>query len=559
MDRWVAELLAEISQSLYGEIVVVVLRQPELNARRRWRRGLRHFLYSVYQRLDSKFFAGPANPLAPIKIDKLLAKIPTLVVAPQSKGPVDRFANADLEAIGGYNLDVLLRFGFGILRGPILHAAKFGVWSYHHGDNRSYRGKPALFWEIYNREKVAGSILQVLNEKLDQGEVLYRSYSRTDLRSLAKTRYGVYWKSSRFVLRCLRRISYGKAEFSGRERVSESIGKLYKNPTNLEMIQFLPRVSSHVISSVVDRYKPKMRWGIAWARRPREEPLNDGAFAELHYLIAPEGRFYADPFLIEFQGRTYIFFEDFSYRTRRGVISAVELLANGSHTEPRVVLERPYHLSYPFLFRWRDEVYMIPETAGRRRIEAYRAVGAPFEWEFAGVLVDGVEAVDATLVEKDGRLWLFANVAEFPGITNDELFVYHSTELFGEWTPMSSNPVISDVRCARPAGAFFVSQGALIRPSQDCSRDYGWRIKLNRVTGLTTDTYTETEVGRIEWTPGKSPHCVHTINFSSQYLVVDFRAPHGLMNSKLGLQGIERLVYSRSLESTSECTATTAA
>ncbi len=53
-----------------------------------------------------------------------------------------RFPPEAVERIRAADLDVLLRFGFNIIRAQILETARYGVWSYHHGDNREYRGQP---------------------------------------------------------------------------------------------------------------------------------------------------------------------------------------------------------------------------------------------------------------------------------------------------------------------------------------------------------------------------------------------------------------------------------
>jgi hypothetical protein len=41
------------------------------------------------------------------------------------------------------------------------------------------------------------------------------------------------------------------------------------------------------------------------------------------------------------------------------------------------VLERPYHLSYPYVFFVGDDAFMLPETAANGAIELYRAVSFP--------------------------------------------------------------------------------------------------------------------------------------------------------------------------------------
>src|SRR6266568_7320763 len=87
-----------------------------------------------------------------------LEAIPKIYCTPHRRGRFSEyFAEPDIEQIKSYNLDFILRFGFGILRGPILTAAKYGIWSYHHDDEQRYRGIPSSFWEICQDDPVTGA------------------------------------------------------------------------------------------------------------------------------------------------------------------------------------------------------------------------------------------------------------------------------------------------------------------------------------------------------------------------------------------------------------------
>ena len=103
--------------------------------------------------------------------------------------------------------------------------------------------------------------------------------------------------------------------------------------------------------------------------------LDDVAFRIIH---PPKNRFYADPFLFEKNGRHFLFFEDYSYSSRKGVISCLELNDEHGSDQPVTVLERRYHLSYPFVFECDGEIYMLPETGENNCVELYRAPEFPF-------------------------------------------------------------------------------------------------------------------------------------------------------------------------------------
>jgi len=209
-------------------------------------------------------------------------------------------------------------------------------------------------------------------------------------------------------------------------------------------------------------------WSVAVARRQPGAglaTLRDAAFQE---LSQPADWFYADPILFEHQGRQVVFMEAFPYATGKGVIAVSRLEPGGSITPPETVLERPYHLSYPFVFSWQGRIFMIPETSGNRTIELYRCERFPDRWTLDTVLLDGVTAADATILEHAGRLWMFVNLASRGLWLDTELHLFHAKDARGPWRPHPLNPVVSDVRRVRPAGPIWEEEGRLIRPAQDC-------------------------------------------------------------------------------------------
>ena len=166
---------------------------------------------------------------------------------------------------------------------------------------------------------------------------------------------------------------------------------------------------------------------------------------------------------------------------------------------------------------------MIPETEQNGTIELWRPIEFPWRWRLEKVLFEGVRAFDTTLLERDGRLWLFANMSEPGASADDELFLFHADTLDGPWRAHPANPIVSDVRRARPAGPLFSRGSELIRPAQDCSWTYGGAIVLNRVDLLSEAEYRETPVSRIEpsWQPGAFG--THTIGVSEHLEVIDWK------------------------------------
>lgn len=199
--------------------------------------------------------------------------------------------------------------------------------------------------------------------------------------------------------------------------------------------------------------------------------------------------FVADPFLVRTDDRWWLFFEVLHAALRRGQIG-VAMSRNGREWEYcQIVLDEPFHLSYPLVFEWNGAYYMTPETASQRQVRLYRAVDFPFRWEYVAPLLDGDDYLDPTPFFYQGRWWMFVgtNIKR-----NDTLRLYHAATPSGPWQEHPRSPVVAgDAGVARPAGRVLHRGERLIRFAQDCSQHYGRRVLAFEITELTPERYTE--------------------------------------------------------------------
>ncbi len=290
-------------------------------------------------------------------------------------------------------------------------------------------------------------------------------------------------------------------------------------PGDPAMLRFLPRLlGRHLRAALRDAFF-KPQWFLA-QRRDGGDPLDPSGYTP---LFPPGTGGWADPFPFVHQGAVHLFFEDIHPVSGLGRIAVMTRDAHGHFGPPRTVLERPHHLSYPFVFEWGGEAFMVPESSQAGRVELFRAARFPWEWESAGVLLDGVRAVDATLFEHDGRWWMMVNLREEGASSWDELFAFHADSPLGKFVPHPGNPVVSDVRRARPAGRVFSRGGRLFRPAQDCSGHYGRALVINEILTLTPDDYRETVAARHDAAALGIGDSLHTYNAVPGLEVVDGR------------------------------------
>ena len=245
-------------------------------------------------------------------------------------------------------------------------------------------------------------------------------------------------------------------------------------------------------------------------------------------LIPPEDRFWADPFLVEHHHTPFIFFEELIYAEAKGVIACIQQLADGTYSEPIRVLERDYHLSYPFVFQYAGAYYMIPETAGNRTIELYRCAEFPHRWVFEKYLMQDVEAYDTTIVEYQQRWWMFVCMRQHDRCSpNETLYLFYAdSPLSQAWQAHPQNPIVAQASRARPAGRIFEQEGQLFRPSQNCAGTYGRGLNINLIQQLTTQTYQE--VVQTHCLPDGQLNIsgMHTLNIGTQLVVSDAMYVH---------------------------------
>ena len=528
---WVASLIDDIVASDVATVSLVVRnaspadvppRRTVGDRLRRWMRHRQHLLYALYERVDSRKFGTPDNPWANVDVTDRLRGVSVIDVTPRQTKFSDYFDDGDVDRILQHDLDVALRLGFRILRGRSLRIARYGVWSYHHGDNLENRGGPPGFWEVMERWPTTGSVLQILSEELDAGRVIYRSQARTSPLSVTTNRAGYFWKSSEFVIRKLRDLyedgesALVDPEPKGRHPQAYS-RRLYLAPTNRELAPHLARLMTRYAGAKWRALTTVEQWALGFRFGPKGPTGNvpDLSPFRFKWIVPPIDRIWADPFPLYVDGRYHVLFEELLFRSRKGRICGFELDEKGIVGEPVPVLERDHHLSYPYTFEWNGDRFMIPESIANRTVDLYRAVKAPYEWKFERTLLHDVRLVDATVVEIDGRWWMFAGAVARGGSRGDELNIYYADSPLGPWCPHRRNPVVSDVRHARPAGRLFQVGGTWYRPAQDCSRRYGWAITLRRIVRLDPREFVEETVSALtpDWHPSLlGTHTVNAVN-----------------------------------------------
>lgn len=266
-----------------------------------------------------------------------------------------------------------------------------------------------------------------------------------------------------------------------------------------------------------------LQWFLLVGLRAREAWSHPDP-AGLIPLWPPADTFWADPFAWSMEGRRFIFMEEYPFHTQRGRISVLELGADLTPLGPALpVLDEDRHLSYPFLFVFEDELYMVPEAAASRRVDLYRCESFPDHWSRVGTLIEGLQVADATLFEHEGRWWLFCSVRQGRARLNNSLIAFHADSPLSHcWIPHARNPLVRDYGGGRPGGRVFVDEGGrLLRPAQNSVPSYGHGLVLNQVEALTPEHYRERRVWQATGAATGGWRALHHLDWHQGLLVMD--------------------------------------
>lgn len=258
----------------------------------------------------------------------------------------------------------------------------------------------------------------------------------------------------------------------------------------------------------------------------------------LKQIVPPLDRIWADPFPIEHEGHYYIFIEQ-QYKNNNGTLGFIELFKDFSISEFTPILEKPYHLSWPQVFKIADTFYMIPETHENNSIDLYKAVNFPYDWVFEQTLIPNVSAVDTTLFFHEGFYYLFTSIKEGGLGLNDSLSLFYANNFpSSTWKAHPQNPVVVGKNNSRMAGKMFCLDGFKVcpkadriklclektfRPSQDCVIEYGHSVVFNKIEELSPYLYRETFYKKILPEKELAACCTHTWNVCGDFVVRDIK------------------------------------
>jgi len=425
----------------------------------------------------------------------------------RSKGIWELIPEENLDQIRTAQVDLVIKFGMGLLRDPQNLSARYGVLSFHHGDPRRYRGRPSGFYELLEDAQHVGAVVQELSNVLDGGKIrAFGSYQITR-HSYRKSLEHLYQQSA-----YLLRIAIENCLSESYVDIS-CTGKNYTLPSNFTVIRFVISILRRRARRMLYGLFFRKLWSVGSTTVWTEHNRGKSDLKIIQIIPKPRGVFFlADPFVI---GNGSLLCEGSGIRQERGFLvriggsPSVNLLHSNELNDK--------HLSYPFPVLLSGHTFVLPEMAEHGPQKIFKL--SDDDELIDGQLLLGLEdyrLIDPTLIYHSETWWLFAGIV---GSEQDTLNLWFSQQPTGPFSAHKMNPVVRDPSKARGAGALFVSNGKLFRPGQNNCFGYGNGITISEVLQLDHDNYREEPVSTLSIDGLKGPH---TYSANSEFAYVDF-------------------------------------
>ncbi len=448
-----------------------------------------------------------------------------IYVAPiySKNGLSSEYSENDYNKIINEKLDIAVRGNVhSIFKNNKLKISKLGIISFHHGDNTWNKGGPPGFWETYLNKPSTGFIIQLLNDKLDDGDVLFRGEFATK-RLFTLNKYNLFRESNLNLIKIIKKTLLNEIVIKTKLDFEDST--ILKIPNILISSKYiifkLNLFSKLFLKKYI--YKKKQKWFVNYSRNNFDE-LDLENSIQIKNL---EDRYFADPFVISKNEKNFIFVEDFSYKNNKGSISVIEIDKEENQKIYEKIIDENFHMSFPFVFNFENNYYMIPETSATNSIRLYKCTQFPNKWEYCYDLISNINCADTIIVKCDEYYFLLTSSSYYDDFSSKLDIYFSESPISKTWKPHQSNPIFFDVKNGRNGGIIFqknntyrVSQNYGINKFGD--NQYGREFSINNIKTLNLENFKQSYVTTIKPNFKKNLLGTHHMNGINNFTVFDY-------------------------------------
>ena len=465
-------------------------------------------LIIFFENLILRLTKKNADHLSKFDIKKIVKKEIRVKVLKTNK-----LDNELLRNIKNEKFDILIRSCSNILSNDFFKISKFGIISFHHGDYTKFRGSPAGFWEVLNQEKNTGFMIQIINKGLDYGNIILEGFVQTKSFFLLN-QSELYKKSNVYLKKILLDFSKNKKFFFIKKRKK---GNIYETPKVYNQIKYVCQTTKVLIKKIfLDNYNFKLA---LFKLDNNRAPL---------IIKSDKKKFLADPFLIKHNKKAYCFAEEYDHVKKKGHIVCINL--NKQEPNKKIVLCENFHLSFPYIFKFKNNFFMCPDSSDISEIRLYKSTNFPLKWKFFKTIKKNINSVDNIIFKKNNLWWLFTNIdrSNSQDFSHD-LSIFFSKEgpLTDKWKNHPQNPIKINSIDSRNAGIIF-EKNKIIRVSQEQGFDnYGENINFHEIKLLNKKMYDEKKIKNKNYKKIKkilNNSDIHHFSKIHNRIIVDFKS-----------------------------------
>ena len=418
--------------------------------------------------------------------------------------------------------DMIIDLSYHKIKNNFLKKVKYGHWYFDYGvSNNFFIG----FYECLFNKKIFTTFLikNFISNNKKKTKLIDKYHLNNKTNFWLRNKQFILEKSAVLISKGLNKIYY-KLIFIDNNFIKQK--KNYQIQIKHVILYFIKKYFFYILKKINLFNKQKVSlWSLHFIKYNKNFFFNNKInFKNSTKINSPKNYEWADPFIIKNKNKNYIFFENNDLSINRGKISCGEL-KNDKLTNIKDILKFNYHMSYPFIWKFKKNFFLIPETSEKKSIHIWKAKNFPYQWQYFKKVLKNEYCCDTTIIKDNfNNNWLLTNKSnDTTGDPNNELYIYKIIGNFKKLIPHKLNPVITDCRIARNAGNL-LNLNYIYRPSQvNNSSGYGIGLNINKILKIDLNSYKETIVNKIFPKNVKNSDGLHHINNSSDYIVFDIR------------------------------------